>query len=439
MPRIGGLQRCVNLMPPSSPAPHAADQATPPPETRWYLSGHIAYFLAMGIQGVLVPWLVAIVLKETPERVGIAQMVSMLPMLVLIMPGGATADRVELRAHLIRLQIFAALPSLALALAILMGELSYWVVLAFVLAMSSIGAWIVPARDSILTRIAMRSMDGAIPRAVALATSAQFAAQVVGMLLATLAGLAGAIPFLVAHSVLALSTAYSTSRLAPAPAVPRASSGHSRSREMMEGLSMTLADPDLRAIMILTGLGGVLYIGVFMVIFPLLARDAYGGGSLEIGLFTAAFFGGIGASSFLLTRLPEIRRQGRAIMVAMSAGSITMTLVHFQPPFWAVLVFVLIWGLSAGVSMSTARAMVQARAPDSHRGRMLAAFQLAMMGGGPVGSLLAGYVASELGLFDAILVPPALMTVLWLSVFFLTDLWTAGIHTHIGPDMDTAD
>jgi MFS family permease len=89
--------------------------------------------------------------------------------------------------------------------------------------------------------------------------------------------------------------------------------------------------------------------------------------------------------------------------------------------------------------MSTARAMVQARAPDSHRGRMLAAFQLAMMGGGPVGSLLAGYVASELGLFDAILVPPALMTVLWLSVFFLTDLWKAGIHTHIGPDMDTAD
>ena len=137
MPRIGGLQRCVNLMPPSSPAPHAADQATPPPETRWYLSGHIAYFLAMGIQGVLVPWLVAIVLKETPERVGIAQMVSMLPMLVLIMPGGATADRVELRAHLIRLQIFAALPSLALAIAILMGELSYWVVLAFVLAIRS--------------------------------------------------------------------------------------------------------------------------------------------------------------------------------------------------------------------------------------------------------------------------------------------------------------
>jgi len=411
-----------------------ASSAAAPPETRWYLSGHIAYFLAMGIQGVLVPWLVTIVLAETPERVGIAQMVSMLPMLLLIMPGGATADRVELRSHLIRLQIFAAFPSLFLAVVILTGNLSYWVVLAFVLSMASIGAWIVPARDSILTRIAVRSMDGAIPRAVALATAAQFAAQVVGMLLATLAGFAGAVPFLAAHSVLALVTAFSTSRLEPAPPVKREGGGHSRTKEMLAGLSMTLADPDLRAIMILTGLGGILYIGVFMVIFPLLARDAYGGGALEIGLFTAAFFGGIGASSFLLTRLPEIRRQGRAIMIAMSMGSITMTLVHFQPPFWAVLVFVLIWGLSAGVSMSTARAMVQARAPDSHRGRMLAAFQLAMMGGGPVGSLLAGYVASKLGLFDAILVPPALMTVLWLSVFFFTDLWKAGVHTHIGHD-----
>ena len=199
---------------------------------------------------------------------------------------------------------------------------------------------------------------------------------------------------------------------------------------------MTLADPDIRAIMILMGIGGIFYIGVFMVIFPLLARDVYGGGALEIALFTSFFFGGIGASSFVLTRLPEIKRQGRAIMLAMCMGSVTMTLVHFQPPLWLVLGLVLIWGMSAGVSMSTARAIVQARAPDSHRGRMLAAFQVAMMGGGPVGSLLAGYVASKLGLFDAILVPPAFMVVLWLGVFFFTDLWKADVRSVVPQPAD---
>lgn len=403
--------------PPLPPAPH---------EARWYMAGHAAHFLGVGFQGVLVPWLVAIVLAETPERVGIAQMCSMLPMLMFILPGGATADRVELRGHLLRLQVFVALPALGLAAAIAAGALSYATVLAYVVVMSTAGAWIVPARDSILTRIAMRSMGGAIPRAVAMATSAQFAAQVMGMLLAAGAGLAGPLPFLLGQTGLSLFAAFATSRLAPAPPAPRgAAAHHSRLKEMAEGLARTWQDADIRAVMILMGLGGVLYIGVFMVIFPLLARDAYGGGASEIALFTAAFFGGIGASSFLLTRLPPIRRQGRAIMLAMCAGSITMTLVHFHPPFWAVLALVLVWGLSAGVSMSTARAIVQARAPDSHRGRMLAAFQLAMMGGGPVGSLLAGYAASAFGLFDAILIPPALMACLWLGVFFLTDLWHA--------------
>lgn len=397
----------------------------PPNEARWYMTGHAAYFLAAGFQGVLVPWLVAVVLAETPERVGIAQMFSMLPMLLFIMVGGAAADRAELRSHLVRLQIFVALPSIALAAVIATDSLSYWAVLAYVGVMSSTAAWIVPARDSMLTRIAMRSMGGAIPHAVAMATAAQFAAQVMGMLAAGFAGVVGAVPYLAVHSAMSLLTAFTTSKLEKAPPAPREEQHHSRFKEMMEGLSMTLADKDIRAIMILMGLGGVFYIGVFMVIFPLLARDAYGGGALEIALFTSFFFGGIGASSFVLTRLPEIKRQGRAIMLAMCMGSVTMTLVHFQPPFWAVLALVLVWGMSAGVSMSTARAIVQARAPDSHRGRMLAAFQVAMMGGGPVGSLLAGYVAGEIGLFDAILVPPACMVLLWLGVFFFTDLWKA--------------
>ncbi len=402
----------------------AADEAAPGAEAKWYMLGHAAHFFAVGIQGVLVPWLVAIALDETPERVGIAQMFAMLPMLLFVMAGGVTADRSELRGLLARLQLFMAIPALTLAVVIAFGGLSYWVVIAYVGVISTAGAWIVPARDSILTRIATRSMGGAIPRAVAMATSAQFVAQVAGMMTAAAAGAIGAVPFLVSQAFLVATAAFTSTRLEVSPPAPRdADHQHSRFKEMMEGMARTWADPDIRAVMILMGLGGVFYIGVFMVVFPLLARDAYGGGSLEISLFTTAFFGGIGASSFILTMLPPIHRQGRAIMLAMCAGSIIMTLVHFHPPFWAVLLLVLLWGLSAGVSMSTARAIVQARAPDSHRGRMLAAFQLAMMGGGPIGSILAGYAASIFGLFDAILIPPACMVVLWLSVFFFTGLW----------------
>ena len=38
---------------------------------RWYLGGHAAWFTSFGIQMILFPWLVAVVLHESPQRVGI--------------------------------------------------------------------------------------------------------------------------------------------------------------------------------------------------------------------------------------------------------------------------------------------------------------------------------------------------------------------------------
>jgi hypothetical protein len=62
-------------------------------QLRWYLGGVSSYFLSGGAQMVLLPWLVAVVLQESAERVGIAQSLAMLPGLLLILVGGATADR----------------------------------------------------------------------------------------------------------------------------------------------------------------------------------------------------------------------------------------------------------------------------------------------------------------------------------------------------------
>src|SRR5690606_41595181 len=102
------------MMPPARD--HRADH-------RWYMAGVWGFFLASGIQGVLFPWIIAFDLNDSSERVGIAQMLSMLPMLVLGMFGGAAADRAELRIHLMRLQAFSILPPIALALFITNGHL----------------------------------------------------------------------------------------------------------------------------------------------------------------------------------------------------------------------------------------------------------------------------------------------------------------------------
>ncbi|MEP2830174.1 MFS transporter [Parvibaculum sp.] len=390
---------------------------------RWYMAGLWGYFLAAGIQGVLYPWIIAFVLHESSERVGIAQMFSMLPMLLLGLFGGAMADRVELRRHLMRLQSVAMLPPLILAGLMYNGIVSYNIMILYVLTLSTIGGYVMPARDSMLSRVASTSLDGNIQRAVALAMSGQFLGQVGGYLLGSPAEYIGAWPLLILQSALLGFAAFTTSRLAASPPEPRASQRRSPLRDVKEGLLAVWHDERIRPVLLLMFFSGILFMGVFMVLFPILIRDVYHGSSREIGFVFMSFFGGIGISSLALSRFRPIRRQGRAIMLAMCTGSVVMVLVHFNPPIWGVFLLAHGWGLAAGISMSQSRAIVQESATDALRARMLAGFNLGTMGGGPIGSLLVGILIGRIGPLNAVLIPSGLMLFLWAAIFFFTPLW----------------
>jgi MFS family permease len=390
------------------------------------MGGMSAYFFSGGVQTVLFPWLIVIVLEQSAERVGIAQMLAMMPMLILGLFGGATADRKELRRYLMRLQVAAAITPLILVALYFSGYLIYEVLVAYAIIGSALGAFTMPARDSLLNRVANTSLGGRIQQAVTMATGAQFMSQVVGLLIGGLATIVGAAPLMIAQSLSLMIAAATTMKLPKAPPSvvhAKPEDRPSQISQIREGIDIVWRDENLRSVILMMFFAGILYIGVFMVLFPLLIRDIYGGGSFEIAFINICFFGGIGVSSMMLTRFPPIKRQGRAIMLAMCSGSIMMVLVHFHPPLWAVFALALCWGLSSGISMSQSRAIVQIAATDSHRARVLSVFQLGMMGGGPIGAFGAGFVIQALGPLDAVLIPSSCMVVLWLVIFFGTNLW----------------
>lgn len=390
------------------------------------MGGMSAYFFSGGVQTVLFPWLIVIVLEQSAERVGIAQMLAMMPMLILGLFGGATADRKELRRYLMRLQVAAAIAPLILVVLYFSGYLIYEVLVAYAIIGSALGAFTMPARDSLLNRVANTSLGGRIQQAVTMATGAQFMSQVVGLLIGGLATIVGAAPLMIAQSLSLMIAAATTMKLPKAPPSvvhAKPEDRPSQISQIREGIDIVWQDENLRSVILMMFFAGILYIGVFMVLFPLLIRDIYGGGSFEIAFINICFFGGIGVSSMMLTRFPPIKRQGRAIMLAMCSGSIMMVFVHFHPPLWAVFALALCWGLSSGISMSQSRAIVQIAATDSHRARVLSVFQLGMMGGGPIGAFGAGFVIQALGPLDAVLIPSSCMVVLWLVIFFGTNLW----------------
>ena len=63
----------------------------------WYMGGIATYVVPQGIQTILLPWLVAVKLQESADRLGIVQMMTQLPGLFLILLGGLMADRLDAR------------------------------------------------------------------------------------------------------------------------------------------------------------------------------------------------------------------------------------------------------------------------------------------------------------------------------------------------------
>jgi hypothetical protein len=371
---------------------------------RWYLAGLAGWFFSYGLLVILYPWLVAVVLRASPSRVGIAQMVLLAPSTLFLLLAGASADRRDGRALLRRYHLWALLPPVGLGLAVATDRVTYPVVLAYGAAMGTLSAFMAPARDALLSRLA----GAGVARNIALATAAQYLFQLVGITAAASAGRLGALPLLAAQTAVLALAALATGRLAPAPP-HRAAAEQGRLAAIADGLRIAAASDRIAPVMMIMAATGVLYVGAFFVVLPLMVRDVYGGGSGELAVVSACFWGGTIAATLTQARLGSLRQPGRAFLTACTMGGLALIGMSQPAPFGVFAALCFAWGLGAGVVMTQGRTMVQLAAPVSHRARVLAIFQLGVIGGAPIGALVIGYLAAVLGPRRVTLVPAIVM------------------------------
>jgi MFS family permease len=387
----------------------------------WYLAGVSSWFASSGMQTIVFPWLVTVVLHEPAARVGIAQMSLMAPAIFLMLLGGAVADRADCRRLLVRGHLLAAVPPLLLGVAIARGELAYGGLIAYALAVGTAGAFVMPARDAMLTRV----VEGGLGRAVAVMIAIQFTAQLAGIAVGGAAGAVGAPALLLLQAAVLAFGGIAALRL---PAAPPMAGAEARSRlaAMRDGLRAAARSPILVPVLIANLAVGVLYVGAFLVILPLIVRDVYAGGSAQLSLVSLGFWGGTIGSTLVQIRLGALRRPGRAIVIFLALGAAVLAAMAWPMPFPAFVTLCLVWGLGAGVVMTQARTLVQAAAPETHRARILSLFQLGLMGGAPVGALLIGYLAALTGPRGAAVYPAAGMLLVLTGLLLRSRLWQQG-------------
>ncbi len=382
--------------------------------------------MPLGIQMVLFPWLVAVVLHMDAFAVGVAQAALMAPSLLFLPLGGLVADRGNARRLLLGYHVLYAMPPLALALVLWGGGLSYPLLIAYGLVAGSISAFAVPTRDALLPAVAppKDGPRGGLPRAVALATALQFGGQLLGIACASTADRFGPLPLLVLHASLVLLGCLAVWRLPdPPPHPPADHPGFWKS--VGEGGSAAAKSDQIWPVLLLNLGVGIFYVGPFMAVLPLVVRDNYHGGAQELAYVNLAFWAAtiLAAVAFAgLARRFTLR--GRLIAIAVAAGAVVLVALASLPSFAVFVALNFVWGLGAGITMTQSRTVLQIVAPATHRARLMSLFQLGLGGGGPIGALLTGTICSIWGLQVALLLPAFAMMVLIAVVVARSRIWS---------------
>ena len=412
----------------------------------YYLLGASSWFLAFGMQTVLFAWLVTMVLRESPEMVGVAQMTLLLPGTLLILAGGAFADRYGGRRMAVAGQSAAILAPLMLLLLVMSGRLTFAGMLLYAAVIGCAQAFVTPARDALLNQVA----GGRVQRTVMQVSAAQFGTQIVGILFASLADDLGPAPIL-GVQVLILAAGLMAflgidNRRAPGDGLRAAAGalsgpqrlaqggrveggeqtpegGGSLTQSIVEGLTAVLRHRALRLVALQNVAMGLFLMGAYIVTLPVMVREVFQGSAADLSLMNSCNLVGLVLAILLLLRRGDVVRQGRALILAQWSGALVLVLLALAPNYPVFLVVLFFWGASAGVAMSIARTIMQEQAPEALRGRVMAFSALSFIGAGPLGALLNGYLAEQFGAQAALGIAGAGMVAVMLALGFRSPLW----------------
>jgi MFS family permease len=342
---------------------------------------------------------------------------------LLLLVGGLVADHMDTRRLLILCHAAAAVPAAALAAIVAAGALQYEWLIVYGLVMGTITAFILPAREAMMGDVVGPHGLARIQRAVTTTVGITFLAQIAGMLTARLAAFAGAAPVILVQTAIQLAGAFTSYKLAPSTRHHGAQNDTGLLARLIEGMHEVRNSYALLPVTILTLAIGVLFIGAFLVILPLILRAEFGGGVEQVSTMFVSFWGGSILSSLTIARLGTITHRGRYIAGALATGVTILVLMSIKAPLIVLYVLVFVWGMGAGVTISMSRTIVQEHAPPAHRARVLSIYQLGFTGGMSVGAFFIGYVVEVVGPRIATLVPAGGMALVLAVLLMTTKLW----------------
>jgi hypothetical protein len=357
---------------------------------RLLYAGELFAFLGSQLTVVAVP-LQVYLLTRSSLAVGLVGLAQLGPLLACSLVGGVVVDAVDRRVLLVWVQLARGALSVGLVVNALQPEPALWPLYVLTALGAGLQAVDAPARTAAIPAMVRREL---LPAAAALHQILMQVGVVAGPAVAGLvvgrAGLATAYAIDVAAFALASLLAFALRPLPPGAGATRAGLGSVR-----EGFRFLRGQRALQGTFLID-LNAMVF-GMPRALFPALGTGLFGGGPGTVGLLYAAPGAGALVGALMAGWVGGVRRQGRAVLVAVTVWGAAITVFGLVSWLPLALGLLAVAGAADVVSAVFRNAILQLTVPDGLRGR-LAAIHIAVVTGGPrLGDAEAGAVAALAG------------------------------------------
>ncbi|HTL96477.1 MAG TPA: MFS transporter [Gemmatimonadaceae bacterium] len=367
---------------------------------RLFFSGQSVSLVGTWITRIATLWLVYR-LTGSALLLGIVGFCGQIPTLLLAPFSGVLVDRWNRHRILVATQVLSMLQSLALAVLALAGIITVTEILVLQVAQGIINAFDTPARQAFV--IEMVEQREELPNAIALNSSMVTGSRIIGPTIGgiLIAAVGEGWCFMVdAISYLAVIASLLAMRLAAESA--RRGRRTSAIEELREGVRYVSGFAPARTVLLLLALVSTMGMP-YMVLMPAVASGVLHGGPHTLGfLMTASGVGALAGAMYLAAR-PSVLGLDRAIAIATATFGVGLAAFALSHTLWLSLALLPIAGGGFMVQTASTNTILQTIVDERLRGRVMAFYAMSFLGTAPIGSLVAGVVASRIGVQMTIL------------------------------------
>jgi MFS family permease len=359
--------------------------------------GLLLSFIGSFMQNAALLWNVSLLVPADRKglALGMVGLVRVIPIVIFSMISGVVADAVDRRKLMLLTQSGSAVVALGLAWLAFSGNTSVWPVYALAALSSAVGAFDLPARQSLVPNLVPRQD---LPNAISLNAIMQQTSQVLGPALGGIVIASANVGW--AYMINAVSFAAVIVALLLMRDVPGRPEQHGNDpvswQAALEGLRFVFRSPLIRSTMLLDFFAT--FFSSATALLPIFAQDILKVGATGYGwLYAAPAVGATMMSAAMVLLTSRINRRGPVLLWAVGLYGLATIIFGFSRSFWITFSALALTGVADTVSMVIRNIVRQLETPDRLRGRMIGVNMVFFVGGPQLGELEAGAVANWLG------------------------------------------